>query len=58
MSQRGTSAMILFFLAALVALGDTAYKFIGGHGLSWRGVLIGLCAVAAGIHFRSAKDPV
>jgi hypothetical protein len=57
MSQRGTSAMILFLMASLIAFGECIYEFVLGRGIDWRGILIGAAMVAAGIYFKSAKDP-
>jgi hypothetical protein len=57
MSQRGTTAMMLCFLASLVVFVDTIYRYSQGRGLEWRGIVIGVALVGAGVYFKTVQRP-
>lgn len=57
MLQRGTMAMVLFFLAAIIAFGGAIYIYARGRGLDWYGILFGVACLGFGVYFKTVKRP-
>lgn len=55
MAQRGTTAMVLFFLTSLIVFADAIYDYTQGRGLAWRAIVIGVALVCAGVYFKTVR---